>query len=99
MSTITQDDLLEQVNERKQLCQQIKTEIVERLSLNIEPAWIADNQPLFGRGLELDSIDTLEISIALQEVFDVMLTDDNMEVLGSINKIADFITSQRNENL
>ncbi|MGE7975622.1 acyl carrier protein [Bacillus cereus] len=99
MSTITQDDLLEQVNERKQLCQQIKTEIVERLSLNIEPAWIADNQPLFGRGLELDSIDTLEISIALQEVFDVMLTDDNMDVLGSINKIADFITSQRNENL
>ncbi|WP_237982247.1 acyl carrier protein [Bacillus thuringiensis] len=99
MSTITQDDLLEQVNERKQLCQQIKTEIVERLSLNIEPEWIADNQPLFGRGLELDSIDTLEISIALQEVFDVMLTDDNMEVLGSINKIADFINSQRNENL
>ncbi|ADE72390.1 phosphopantetheine-binding protein [Priestia megaterium] len=99
MSTITQNDLLEQVNERKQLCQQIKTEIVERLSLNIEPAWIADNQPLFGRGLELDSIDTLEISIALQEVFDVMLTDDNMDVLGSVNKIADFITSQRNENL
>jgi acyl carrier protein len=99
MSTITQNDLLEQVNERKQLCQKIKTEIVERLSLNIEPAWIADNQPLFGRGLELDSIDTLEISIALQEVFDVMLTDDNMDVLGSVNKIADFITSQRNENL
>ncbi|MEH7200783.1 acyl carrier protein [Priestia megaterium] len=98
MSTITQNDLLEQINERKQLCQQIKTEIVERLSLNIEPAWIADNQPLFGRGLELDSIDTLEISIALQEVFDVMLTDDNMDVLGSVNKIADFITSQRNEN-
>lgn len=97
MSMIIQKDLLKEAKERQELCMQIKQEVVERLSLNINPEWISNNQPLFGRGLELDSIDTLEISVGLQEVFDVMLTDDNMEALGSINKIADFITAQRNE--
>ncbi|MBP2000454.1 acyl carrier protein [Paenibacillus shirakamiensis] len=97
MSTFTnsKENLLDQVGARQQLCREVKEMIIEQLSLGIQPEWIADDQPLFGRGLELDSIDTLEITIGLQDRFDCMLTDDNMEVLGSVNKIADFIESQR----
>ncbi|RFA32971.1 hypothetical protein CAI16_16490 [Virgibacillus dokdonensis] len=69
--------------------------IVEQLSLDISPDLITEDQPLFGRGLELDSIDTLEIAVGLQDKFDVNMTDDNMEYLGSVNKIADYVEMKR----
>ncbi|KAF0995275.1 phosphopantetheine-binding protein [Geobacillus sp. TFV-3] len=94
---VMKQELINKASERQQLCQDIKKMIVERLSLNIDPEWISNDQPLFGRGLELDSIDTLEIAVGLQEVFGATFTDDNMEALGSVNKIADFIEEQRRE--
>lgn len=92
---ITKQELLMEIAERQQLCSKIKEMIVEQLSLDVEPNWITDDQPLFGRGLELDSIDTLEIAVGLQDEFDVTMTDDNMEYLGSVNKIADYIEEMR----
>ncbi len=42
-------------------------------------------------GLELDSIDSLEIVVALSNEFSVEIGDDDMMIFQSINTIADFI--------
>ena len=54
---------------RTELNQRIKEMLVNELSLPIEPRQIDSDQPLFGRGLELDSLDTLEVVSAIEETF------------------------------
>lgn len=80
--------------ERAHLCHAMKSLLVERLDLLVEPDWITDDQPLFGRGLELDSVDALEIAVGMEDFFAVTLTDDDVGVLGSVNAVADFIVEQ-----
>jgi acyl carrier protein len=72
----------------------IKTMLVERLDLPIPPEWITDDQPIFGRGLELDSIDALELMIGIEAEFDVSLTDEEMDAFGSVAKLVDRIESE-----
>ena len=79
---------------RSRLCTAMKRLLVDRLDLLIEPDWITDDQPLFGRGLELDSVDALEIAVGMEAFFAVTITDDDVGVLGSVNAVADFIVDQ-----
>jgi len=76
---------------RQELCSAVKKLIVDRLDLDVDPALIGDDQPLFGRGLELDSIDTLELAVSIQEEFDVVIDDDDRESLMSINRLVDHL--------
>ncbi|RJG25467.1 phosphopantetheine-binding protein [Paenibacillus thiaminolyticus] len=92
---LTYEKTITQAEERKQLTSRIKEIIIDRLDLNIEPHLITDDQPLFGRGLGIDSLDALELLLAIEEEFGIALYDENMVVLGSINKIADFIEENK----
>jgi len=65
--------------------------LIERLNLDLEPEDVADDTPLFGAGLGLDSIDALEIALAIETEFDCEVSDDEMPVLRSINTVVDFI--------
>lgn len=85
--------LRERVAQRQALVRQLKELLVRRLDPGLDPAMIADDQPLFGRGLELDSIDTLELAVAVQEEFNVELTDDNVEAMLSVNRLVDHVES------
>lgn len=54
--------------------QEIKTLIIEALNLeDMTPEDIADDIPLFGEGLGLDSIDALELGIVLKKKYDIEL--------------------------
>ncbi|MBT2230367.1 acyl carrier protein [Nonomuraea sp. NEAU-A123] len=86
---MTLDQLRAKAAERRQTCTQIKKMIVSRLDLEIEPDWITDDQPLFGRGLELDSLDVLELYVAIEAEFGVALYDSEMAVFGSVSRLAD----------
>ena len=68
----------------------VRRSIIEGLDLPVDPNLVDDDQPLFGRGLELDSLDTLEIVSILEEDFGVYITDDERFVFGSVNKLVDF---------
>jgi len=81
--------------ERQGLCDAIKRMIVDRLDLPIDPDWITDDQPLFGRGLELDSVDTLELMLGLEADFDLALTDDDRAAFGSVGTLAARILEER----
>ncbi len=82
-----------------ELINEVKRTIIE--SLNLEDISINDIQteaPLFGDGLGLDSIDALELSIALQKKFNVNFSSDstdNKKYYFSVKTLAEFITSQR----
>lgn len=82
----------------------LKTEIKELIvqTLNIEgvkPEEIKDELSLFepGNALELDSVDALEIVMALQRKYGVKLDDQNAsrQVLKCINTMAEFVAANK----
>jgi acyl carrier protein len=92
MTVNTATELLDKATERRGMCQKLRYMIVERLDLPIPGDWITDDQPLFGRGLELDSIDALELILGIEAEFSVSLTEDEMEWFGSVSKLVERIT-------
>jgi len=71
----------------------IKRLIVERLKLETDPSEIGDDEPLFGEGLGLDSIDALELVLGLEQEFGVKIEDEEVggEALASVNALAAFV--------
>jgi acyl carrier protein len=56
------------------------------------------NEPLFGDGLGLDSIDALEIAVLLDRQYGVKITsedDRNREIFASLTALAQFIAENR----
>lgn len=81
-----------------QLKQQVKELIVESLNLeDVDPTSIEDDQALFGTGLELDSLDALQLAVAIEERFGVPITDSDMgeKVFASVETLATFIQDAR----
>ena len=78
---------------------ELKKLIVEALVLeDIAPDEIETDAPLFVEGLGLDSIDALELALALAERYGVKIEDDpetNRQIFASVKSLADFVTAQR----
>jgi acyl carrier protein len=77
---------------------EIKTLLVEALDLRSKkPSDIGDDVPLFGEGLKLDSLDALQLAVALEERFGVELPEGEVgrRVFASVNAIAAFIEQAR----
>ena len=85
------------IKTRQEVVNEIKEILIDSLMLDIDRELIMNDQPLFGRGLELDSIDALELSIGISTTFGVELNDDDMAVLSSVNKLADFVIESSEE--
>jgi acyl carrier protein len=75
----------------------IKEVIVKSLRLPFPASEIGDDVQLFGKGLGLDSIDALEMVLALERTFGVTIGDERTAktVLHSVNTIAEFIEQRR----
>ncbi|MFI5180025.1 MAG: phosphopantetheine-binding protein [Thermoanaerobaculia bacterium] len=74
----------------------VKALIVRQLKLEIEPASIRDDAPLFGdtgEGLGLDSIDALELVLGVEKEFGIKVQDEEVGVkaFASVNALCDFI--------
>jgi acyl carrier protein len=78
----------------------IKEVIVRSLRLQMPPSEIADDVPLFGEGLGLDSIDALELVMELERTFGVAIGDEQTakRVLRSVSSIAQFIEESPGAN-
>lgn len=81
-------------HKRQRLSLRLKQVLIERLSLPLEVDEIADDSPLFGSGLVLDSVDALEVAIAVETEFGVAITDDDLHAFRSVNTVIDFIESR-----
>jgi acyl carrier protein len=79
------------------IVQRAKELLVTGLRLEIAPADIADEDPIFGAGLGLDSIDALEFVVLVEEQFGVAIPDEDVakQAFASISALADFILAER----
>jgi acyl carrier protein len=83
---------------QESLEEQLKDLIVEALALeDVDPSEISTEEALFVEGLGLDSIDALELALAIQEKFGVATAPDderNRELFYSVKTLADFIRAE-----
>jgi len=69
--------------------------IVDSLRLEMAPEDIDPKAPLFGDGLGLDSIDMLEIALAVSKRYGVELRSENRAALASLQALAAHISQRR----
>lgn len=85
-----------------ELKKELKILIIKSLALEeITEDDIKDDEPLFGEGLGLDSIDALEIGMALKRKYNISLGSDkeeNQKYFYSINTLSEFVRSKTNGN-
>jgi acyl carrier protein len=89
--------LQERISERQTVLQGIKCELVDRLQLEVQPQDIDDDTFLFGGGLQLDSIDSMEIIIGMEARFGIRVPEGEVAALRTINTLADLVESSKNE--
>ncbi|WP_428374581.1 phosphopantetheine-binding protein [Lichenicoccus sp.] len=72
--------------------------IAETLQLEDPPGSIAPERPLFNQGLGLDSIDALELALALSKRYGIELKSDddrNGEIFANLRSLARHVTQTR----
>ena len=79
--------------------QEIKELIIDALALeDVTPADIEAEAALFVEGLGLDSIDALELAMALEERYGVQIGDDpelNQQIFASVRNLAGYVHENR----
>jgi len=78
---------------------ELKNLIIDALGLeDISADDIANDAPLFGEGLGLDSVDALELGLAVQKHFSIKIDADSKDVrqhFASIDTLATFVASKK----
>ncbi|UJW82171.1 phosphopantetheine-binding protein [Hydrogenophaga sp. SL48] len=72
--------------------------IVEALNLEVQPQDVKPDDPLYGEGLGLDSIDMLEISLVISKHYGFQLRSDNEnndKIYASLRALSTHVASQR----
>ena len=78
--------------------EQIKSMMVENLMLQVSASDITDDQPLFGpNSLGLDSVDALQLVVALDKNFGLKIADPAAakQILQSVNTIAEAVRQKK----
>lgn len=81
-----------------ELIRELKDEIIEALNLEEMTADdIDENEPLFGEGLGLDSIDALELIVLLEKKYGIKLADpaEGKRIFTNVAAIADYVSKNR----
>ena len=83
----------------KHLVLEIKDLIIEALGLeDISAQDIGDEQTLFGEGLGLDSVDALELGLAIQKKYGIKIDADAKDTrnhFSNVASLAAFVTAKR----
>ena len=82
----------------EELIEKLKVQIIEQLNLeDMEPEDIDAEDPLFGNGMGLDSIDALELIVLLEKEYGIKIQNpkDGQKIFFSIKSMAEFITAHQ----
>jgi acyl carrier protein len=84
-------------NDRDTLRAEVKDLLATGLRLQVAPADIPDDAPIFGDTLGLDSIDALELVVLVEDRFRVSIPDEDVgrRAFGSVNALVEFILAER----
>ena len=80
------------------LKQDIKELIITSLNLSdVTAEQIVDDAPLFQEGLGLDSIDALELAVAIERKYRVTIPDEAVgkKVFASVSALAEYVGANR----
>jgi acyl carrier protein len=84
--------------EAVELKRQLKEQIIHFLNLTtVKAEDIKDDEPLFGEGLGLDSIDSIELIVLLSREYGINIQDpkEGRKILADINTMVDYIEKHR----
>ena len=84
--------------ETAELKQQVKEQIIQFLNLTtVKPEDNKDDEPLFGEGLGLDSIDSIELIVLLSREYGITIQDpkEGRKILTDINTMVSYIEKNR----
>jgi acyl carrier protein len=93
------DQLAARTRAREAALADVRRLLIDSLDLRREPDEIDPDTALFGTGLGLDSVDAVEIVIALETELGVKLTDERTRrrALRSVNAMVDAVLAARKE--
>lgn len=76
---------------------EIKELIISSLKLDKTPEEIEDSAQLFGGGLGLDSIDALELAVAIERAYRVTIPDEKVgkQAFASAAALAAYVSANR----
>ncbi len=80
------------------LLSELQSMVVRELDLkDVDPATLAPDAPLFGEGLGLDSLDALQLAMAIEERYGVVLPEgeDARPIFASLASIAEYVAARR----
>ena len=84
---------------REEIEAKLKETVVAALDLeDLAPEDIGTDVPLFGEGLGLDSIDALELGMAVKKAFGVSFSSnpaDNRRIFRSVKTLADYVEARQ----
>ncbi len=79
--------------------QEVAQLVIDTLNLeDLQATDIPPQQPLFGDGLGLDSVDALELGLALQKRYDIRIASDDKDArrhFATVASLAAFVASQK----
>lgn len=81
-----------------ELIEKLKAQIIEQLNIeSITPEDISPDDPLFGEGLGLDSIDALELIVLLERSYGLKIENpaEGKKIFSTIRSIAEYITANQ----
>jgi len=84
--------------EESHLLSDVARLVVETVNLDVDPSEIDPDQPIFREGLGLDSIDALEIALAISQCYGFQLRSDdnnNTKIFASLRALSEHIKKNR----
>jgi acyl carrier protein len=93
-----QDNLKPTVSSTADLQREVAQLMIESLNLEVTADQITPDDPLYGDGLGLDSIDVLEVALVVSKRYGLQLrsdSEDNQHIFSSLRSLCDYIAAQR----
>lgn len=93
-----QDDQKPAASSTADLQREVAELMIECLNLEVTADQIAPDDPLYGEGLGLDSIDVLEVALEVSKRYGLQLrsdSEDNKSIFSSLRSLSDYIAAQR----
>ena len=87
------------MTDRDALIAELTALVLEATEKSLDGPALSANEPIFGSGtrLALDSLDALQVSMALQKRYGVRLTDskETRRILACVGNLADYLLAKR----
>ena len=90
-------ELARAIARREEVLEKVRRMLIVALRLKRDPDEIDPDTPLFGTGLGMDSLDAVEVVIALEVEFGIQVSDpvERKQTLRSVGSLVDLIVAHQ----